>query len=273
MLIYDAEVGYQFNLSGRLVPENAPPTTHKSLTMAPFGADTGRGPFRMASGHLLRPLRASAQEANLLGGLVWLGKQASKQRFLTHAPSAEMFLLTTHTYPGERETALVFHPSGANESAYLLYPSELQYLDLRAVELAGLSACATEKGVQLPGDGIHTLGRAVSWAGAQSVTCSWFLLNDTAQALSATYFYPKLDNGKTVRQNLRQARLDFLASEEGLRFSGHPYYWAGVALYGGHNTFADNSLWNNPLAIIGLLCLLGVVCWLAFRRKFPATVA
>ncbi len=271
MLIQETEVGYQFNLSGRLVPTESRPAKHQSLTMAPFGADTGQGPFRMATGHLLPPLRASAREASLLGGLNWLGRSASKQRFLIDAPNAQQVLLTTHTYAGERETALVFHPSKPDESTYLLYPSELQHVDLRALEFAGLSACATEKGIQVVGDGVHSLGRAMAWAGARSVTCSWFPINDKAQALMASYFYPKLTNGKSVRENLRQARLDFLASAEGKRYSGHPFYWASTALYGGHNILSTNIIWpkSQPWAIgLGLFtCFLGLVGWVFFRQK------
>lgn len=266
-LIYDIDVGYQFNLSGRLLPEKSHPAKHESLTMAPFGADTGRGPFQMKTGHLLPPLRASVREASLLGGLHWIGRKASKQRFLADAPEAKVLLLTTHTYPGERETALVFYPSGHSESDYLLYPSEFQHLDLRTVDFAALSACATEKGVQLPGDGVHSLGRAAAWAGVRSVTCSWFPINDEAQALMGRYFYPKLTNGKSMRENLRQARLEFLSSAEGLRYSGHPFYWASTALYGGHNAVTTNSFWPNSWLFSLLICFLGLVGWVVFRKK------
>lgn len=158
-LIQDLDVGYQFNLSGRLLPPDPVQTQHEALSFAPFAADTGRSPFRMPTGFLLRPLRASAEEATLPDGQSWLGKTASKKRFLQNAPHARLLLITTHTYPGPRETALVFHPAGTD---YLLYPSELQHADLRAVGLAALSACATEKGIQLPGDGVHSLGRAMA---------------------------------------------------------------------------------------------------------------
>lgn len=263
-LIQDLDVGYQFNLSGRLLPPDPVQTQHEALSFAPFAADTGRSPFRMPTGFLLRPLRASAEEATLPDGQSWLGKTASKQRFLQNAPHARLLLITTHTYPGPRETALVFHPAGTD---YLLYPSELQHADLRAVGLAALSACATEKGVQLPGDGVHSLGRAMAWAGAQSVTCSWFNVNDEAQALLARYFFPKLNNGQSIRQNWRQARLEFLASPDANRYSGHPHWWAGVALYGGHTPFVPESS-RPPIWLMGLLVgTIGLAGWRMFNRK------
>lgn len=272
MLIHDADVVYQFNLSGRLLNHNdVSSARHAALSMAPFGADTSQGPFRMPTGYLLKPLRGSAEESTHLGGLRWAGRKATKRQFLIDAPNAKTFLLTTHTFPGERETALVFHPSsGPTMNHYLLYPSELQHADFRRVELANYSACSTEKGAVRVGDGVHSIGRASAWAGARSVTCSWFPINDDAQAVAGRFFYPILSNGQTIRQNLRQARLAFLASEEGRRFSGHPYYWAGIALYGGHEALSgstpDWQLW----AIGAVACLLMAVGGIALRQKSPA---
>ncbi|WP_185155487.1 CHAT domain-containing protein [Rudanella paleaurantiibacter] len=263
-LLQDVDVGYQFNLSGRLLPPDPVQTRHEALSFAPFAADTGRSPFRMPNGFLLRSLRASAEEATLPDGQSWLGKAASKQRFLEDAQHTRLLLVTTHTYPGPRETALVFHPA---ETDYLLYPSELQHADLRSVGLAALSACATEKGVQLPGDGVHSLGRAMAWAGAQSVTCSWFNVNDEAQALLARHFFPKLNNGQSIRENWRQARLEFLASPDANRYSGHPHWWAGVALYGGHTPFEPESA-SIPGWLIGLLAgSAGISGWRLLSRK------
>ncbi len=267
MLIHDADVVYQFNLSGRLLTTETETATHPALSMAPFGADTIRGGVRLPTGQVLRPLRGSAEESTLLGGLHWLGRKATKGRFLADAPNAQILLLTTHTLPHEHETALVFHPSGPDMNAYLLYPSELQHADFRRVELAALSACATEKGLVRAGDGIHSLGRASMWAGARSVTCSWFPINDDAQAIAGRYFYPNLTNGKTVRENLRQARLAFLASEEGRRYSGHPYYWAGIALYGGHTALSGHASPWQPWAWGLFGCLLGISGWWVIKRK------
>lgn len=268
-LVRDYDIAYQFNLSTRLLPSETRPTRYASLALAPFGADTGRTGFRLATGHHLKPLRASAQEATGLGGPFWLGKAATKKRFLAEAPHARLLLLTTHTLAGERETALAFHPTGNDSGSFLLQPSEIQTLDLRAVELASLAACSTEDGEELSGDGVNSLGRAMAWSGAKSVACSFFDVHDEANALVSRFFYPHLTEGMTVRQAFRQARLDFMASPEGRRFD-HPFYWSSVAIYGGHNALSNTSPWWQTWAGIVLIVLLGAGGWWLFRQKFPA---
>ncbi len=103
-----------------------------------------------------RSLPASRRETDVFGGTALRNGQATKRAFLQHAPATNLIVCATHTVSGPTETGLVFW---LGENDYVLYPSQVQHLDLQRVELVTLSACATEQGVSLPGDGVQSRGR------------------------------------------------------------------------------------------------------------------
>ena len=219
-LIQDYDVGYQYNLTRFYAPDLKPDAAPANpLVLAPFTGDTR--PDSVPGRSHWRSLPASRREIDFFGGTALRDGQATKRAFLQQAPATNLIVCATHTVSGPAETGLVFWPG---ETDHVLYPSQVQHLDLRRAELVMLSACATEQGVPLPGDGVQSLGRSFAWAGAGAVTCSLFPLDDAAQGRLAESFYRNLSPRQSIRQTLRDAKIAYLNSDEGQQTGGHPFF-------------------------------------------------
>jgi CHAT domain-containing protein len=89
-----------------------------------------------------------------------------------------------------------------------------------------LSACQTGRGSILSFDGAKTLARAFQYAGARSVGCSLWSVEDISTATFMTHFYTELKKGKPKEVALQKAMIATRAKW------AHPYYWAGFQLVG-----------------------------------------
>lgn len=110
--------------------------------------------------------------------------------------------------------------------------SELYELDLRACELAILSACQTNYGPRHEGEGVWALSRSFLVAGSRRVVASNWLVDDKAGASLISYFC-----GALVKQP--QQETDYASAlREAKRWTRdqtewrHPYYWATFELIG-----------------------------------------
>ena len=132
-------------------------------------------------------------------------------------------------------------PSGPPRSRVLLAPPEsggpvdylflreIYDLDLTGVQLVTLSACDTERGKVIRGEGVEGFSRALLAAGAASAVTTMWDVADRASAEFMKQFYFALAQGQSEASALRQAKLQFLHSP--LAWS-HPRYWAGYVLNG-----------------------------------------
>jgi CHAT domain-containing protein len=131
------------------------------------------------------------------------------------------------------------------------------------VELTTLSACDTERGKMVRGEGVQGFGRALLSAGARTTVTTLWRVADQPTAELMKQFYFALGQGKPRAEALRQAKLKFLYSGTALQ---HPRHWAAFVLSGdGLQALPRAISWGTllmPLAA-GLL-LLGV----AARRRF-----
>ncbi|OIN58651.1 CHAT domain-containing tetratricopeptide repeat protein [Arsenicibacter rosenii] len=267
-LIERYNIGYLFNLFALYT--NELPEKHISvrpLVIAPF-TDSGHIMAGRRGGPVLRTLPASRREIDIFGGDALQNEDATKKEFLERAPGSNLIVCVTHTVPEAGETALAFWPG---EPDYLLYPSEIQHTDMRQSRLVVLSACETERGEALAGDGIQTLGRAFTWAGAKAVTCSLFPLNDSVQARLGNAFYRKLSDKQPIRETLREAKLDFLRSDEAHQSGRHPFFWAGVIVFGGSQPFKSATSQNYWPLLGALVSAVLMVGWFTVKKKDQPT--
>ena len=212
------------------------------------------------------------------------GAEATEQAFRRLAPGHRWLHLATHGFfaPPNVRSALApeprgpgpaggvlptsfsrhdvggFHPgllsglvfAGANRTPTLdaadgiLTALEVGELDLRGVELAGLSACETGLGEAAGGEGLLGLQRAFQVAGARSVVASLWQVQDDATRKLMERFYENLWLKKLPRLvALREAQLWMLreGAKRGFGRADHPadqkrrlppYYWAGFVLSG-----------------------------------------
>ncbi|MEO0896430.1 MAG: CHAT domain-containing tetratricopeptide repeat protein [Bacteroidota bacterium] len=184
--------------------------------------------------NLLAALTYNVPEAQLaadkFGGDVLTGEYATEAAFVDRASDYRILHLSTHGKANDQAgdySFLAFHhiedDSLEIENEWL-YNSEIYNLKLNA-DLVVLSACETGIGELQRGEGIISLARGFSYAGAKSLVTSLWNVNDRSSMELMKSFYGYLAEGMPKHIALRQAKLDYLDTHPDYLQS--PYYWAG----------------------------------------------
>ena len=105
---------------------------------------------------------------------------------------------------------------------------EASLLNLQGTELVILSACQTAAGDVRIGEGVMSLRRAFTIAGAESVLASHWPVSDEATQRLMTEFLRQWRSGKSRVEALREAQISLLRSKD----HSSPYYWAAFTLTG-----------------------------------------
>ena len=88
--------------------------------------------------------------------------------------------------------------------------SDFYQLHLPRTELVTFSACKTSVGKWLEGEGLMSISRAFTYAGAQSVVASLWNAKESGTTVLMTDFYKYLSKKSPKDQALRQAKLELL---------------------------------------------------------------
>jgi CHAT domain-containing protein/Tfp pilus assembly protein PilF len=180
----------------------------------------------------LAPLRFNIPEAQsiaaMVGGETLLGAAATRAAFAERAGDYRILHLSTHGKANDMTgdlSFLAFHRPVGDSTAqdWLYYNRDLYNLQLNA-DLVVLSACETGLGELQRGEGIISLARGFSFAGAKSIVTSLWNVNDQSAMVLMEYFYGHLKKGLPKQQALRQAKLDYLENHPNLGQS--PFFWA-----------------------------------------------
>lgn len=236
------------------------------------GKDIGMtGSLRTGTPQEMAPLEGSKAEVSLLNrfaGDTWIGAKALESRLKRKGSRYGVLHITTHTLIDERLPSLsklILSEETAGEEDGFLHAYELYNMHLPA-ELIVLSACNTGMGVIKEGEGIASLARAFSYAGAPNLVMSlWAVKDKTTPALMAR-FYELLAAGEPKHRALHKAKLSYLEKENELLL--HPYYWGGFIYAGDARPVKLREAGVVPPALpIGLLlaALAGGLFW---RRRF-----
>ncbi|MBK8848014.1 MAG: CHAT domain-containing protein [Bacteroidetes bacterium] len=126
-----------------------------------------------------------------------------------------------------------------------------------------LSACFSGKGMLAASEGVMSLSRAFTYAGAKSQVITLWEVSDRASAIIAKSFYEHLKNGKTKDDALRLAKLKYI-DESSTAIGQNPFFWAGSVVVGN----AD-PLYANPIItwLVGAIFLLIFVALWYWRNK------
>jgi CHAT domain-containing protein len=203
------------------------------------------------------PLPGSRQEAVEVASYgsardrkrVLLGDDASETLFKSLAPSFRVLHVATHAFflsgarPGENPLRVAgLALAGANRDALrddasdaedgILTAAEIASLDLRGVEWAVLSACATGRGVVEPGEGILGLRRAFQIAGAHTLVVSLWPVEDDATRYWMRALYASRRAGATTVDAVRAASRGVLDEQRRTGGTTHPYFWGGFVSIG-----------------------------------------
>ena len=136
---------------------------------------------------------------------------------------------------------------------------ELFHLNLPA-EMVVLSACETGIGRYYRGEGISSLARGFSYAGARSIVTTLWKVNDEATSQIMEKFYQNLDDKLPKDEALRKAKLSYIDGADNL--TSHPFYWAGYIPIGNMEMLDNEGFnWWCILVFIGFLGIVGIWRW------------
>jgi len=218
-------------------------------------------------------LRGSAEEIQQIARMsagrtqIFLGPADQKQNFFSATQTSPVLMhVSTHAIAdmdNPERSRLLFSPDHTGQPNNYLFLKELYDLDLRSVSLATLSACDTERGPFVPGEGVHAFSRALLAAGSRSTLTTLWRVPDqpTADFMKQFYFF-LLKEHKSKAEALRLTKLEFLHSGTAL---SHPRYWAAFVLNGdGAEPVPSFVRWQELLIPIPVLVLL-VLLFLRLR--------
>lgn len=215
------------------------PERKKVLALAlSFPAHDAKVQGREQQTYYWNRLDASYQKTKRINNLIkantLLETEASIDNFKSKAPKYSVLLFSTHCVldNGSGENSfLALADSSYPSTISPLYPSDLYNISLNA-ELVILSACLTAGGKHQKGEGILSLARGFSYAGAKSILATLWEVNDGVNAIFLDYFYQEIQNesrSKDVALKLaRKKYLDNIPDRE----KAHPYYWAAATAIG-----------------------------------------
>jgi CHAT domain-containing protein/Tfp pilus assembly protein PilF len=118
-------------------------------------------------------------------------------------------------------SAIVFSRGSSSEDGWLQM-REIYQLDLSG-QLVVLSACQTSFGAVSSAEGMHSLARAFTYAGANAVVGTLWKVQDTAAAAIVEDMYGAINRGQSISAALRTAQLQ-AAGPNPYRTARH---WAG----------------------------------------------
>jgi CHAT domain-containing protein/tetratricopeptide (TPR) repeat protein len=226
-----------------------------------------------ASGVRLGPLPYARRESqavvrNLGGGSMQRVGREANEAFLKSTPLTRFGVLhfATHAVTDESNpdrSGVLLAPGAANQDG-LLQIREIVDLDLRG-RVVVLSACSSNTGALLRGEGVMSLARAFFQAGARTVVASLWRLRDDEAADFFDRFYRHLGQGASVAAALQGAQVELI--KEGAPAAA----WAGIVALGdgsvvplpGGRRGWDVPIWAWGLVGAGLLLIAGA----AYRRR------
>ncbi len=203
-------------------------------------------------------------------GRYQFGAEASLADFKRQAEDYGVLHLATHALADNVEgfsSQIAFAGAG---DADKLYARELFSSNIPA-DMVVLSACATAVGTNRENEGIISLARAFTAAGARSLVATLWPVDDATSTRMMGIFYDGLDRGLPKHQALRLAQLNQLDSGG---TTARPYYWAAYTAQGNMQPLewrADWYYWPwKWLAALGAGALIAGVVYLR-RRKGKRT--
>jgi len=199
-----------------------------------------------------------------------LGPAALKQSFMDATGKYPPLLhISTHAAvdaDNPDRSRLLFSPPNSRAPSDYLFLKEIYELDLRGVDLATISACSTERGKMVRGEGVQAFSRALLSAGSRStVTTLWQVADQPTAEFMKQFYYFAVARRLPKAQALRLAKLKFLRSNGALQ---HPRHWAAFVLNGDGSTPVPDFL--SSTAVYAGLAVFAAACLLLVRLQFKS---
>lgn len=195
---------------------------------------------------------------SLLQGDIFLDEDATEGRFKEMAHEYRVIHISSHASVDDNHplySRIAFSAEDSLEDGFLEV-AELFNLHLFA-DMVVLSACETGIGKLVRGEGITSLARGFSYAGAKSIVTSLWQVNDAATASIMENFYQNLSQDAEKDAALRQAKLAYLERADNL--TAHPFYWSAFIPVGNMEPLSDGNPVTGQRFFLLLACLALIV--------------
>jgi CHAT domain-containing protein len=181
----------------------------------------------------LVPLPYSGEEAykvaKMMGGTALVGDEVDMQSVLAQLPKYRLLHFATHAKANNQHGEYSYCALSAAGQGGILYVKDIYNLHINA-EMVVLSACESGAGELREGEGMISLARAFTYAGAGSVLTTLWAVSDEKTKEIMVQFYDYLKKGLPRDLALQQAKLRYLENNRGS--AAHPFFWAGFKLIG-----------------------------------------
>ena len=204
--------------------------------------------------------------SEIYAGKYLIHPEATKAAFQQLAPQYAYLHIATHAQANDQfpNYSLLGFSSATDPRHYYdsINVADIYNIPLNA-EMVVLSACETGVGRLQRGEGMLSLARAFTYAGAKSLVTSLWKVDDGATTEIMTSFYQQLKTGKTKDEALRAAKLQRTRSNQTL---SHPFYWAAFIPTGDMQAIKTKASWPKSwLGLLGSVVLIGSMLW--WRRQ------
>ncbi len=228
----------------------------------------------IVSGKVLSSLQGAGDEIETVfkrfRGKSFKEEDATKANFIRALSDPAIFHLAMHSMTdslNSRYSYLMFDTHNLAPEQGKLYNYEISLTRLKS-PMVVLSACNSGSGTLYSGEGLMSLARSFTLAGASSVIKTAWEINDEASAAIITRFYRHLSNGKEKNEAMRLAKLEYLKSSSPA-FTG-PYFWAAYEVLGDNSPVVRNNT-ISVLVIASLVVILAGILFFYFKRRSIAS--
>ncbi len=226
--------------------------------------------FSSAESDELKPLRFNQEEvqvaSKILGGHALVGGDATKINFINSHADHQIIHLATHGKANNEEDKFSFvafsDPPADDKENALLYVNEIYNLDTKA-DLVILSACETATGRLYTGEGVASIARGFSYAGAKSLVATRWNVNDRTTRELVGSFLDEIRQGQPKDLALKNAINRFIATSS--RHHAHPFYWSSFMAIG--NMEAVDLVGSIPSAFPYIIALILLTLLLFYARR------
>ena len=267
-LIYDYQISYSYSayVYKWLSLNHSHPLGNASwVGFAPV-FDTSGPSLEEKSRKIQSPLIYNQEEIKnihrLTSGGIFIGDQASERQFKECAAQYNIVHIASHAQTHDESPLLshiAFTPIADSLEDGVLELGELFNMELD-IDMIVLSACETGTGKMQRGEGIVSLARGATFAGAKSIITTLWAISDQASSKIMYAFYENLKKGQSKDEALRKAKIAYLENSD--KLNAHPFFWGGFIAIGEMRAvfFPMRSLYIEVGAVlvllVGLLFLL-----------------
>jgi CHAT domain-containing protein len=252
---------YSASLLGEMKTGKSNSRTVSYLGFAP--QFTGQGsPQGLAE--LLFNREEIAEARSKLGGRMYQGNQATKANFIKHQSNYEIIHLATHGKVDASSEDYSFIAFSQNDSQdpddFLLYVREIYNLPIHA-QMVILSACETGTGKLYQGEGVASIARSFSYAGAGSLVATRWNVNDRTTSQLIGLLLEGIKNQLPKDEAMQQAIVQYISKQN--NDFAHPFYWSSFMIMGDMAPvrFGNSLVFFGTITGILLLLLGALIYW------------